>query len=138
MLRVVGQQCLAAIFMQGGADAFLKPGGRAKMVAQMGLSNPETAVELNGAAMVMGGAMLALDIAPKLAAALLISSLAPTTIVGHPFWKEQNETVRKAQLTQFLKNLGLIGGLLILLVEKEERRERRHTKQSRAGNYGPS
>jgi putative oxidoreductase len=138
MLRLLGQQMLSAIFMQGGANAFLNPGGRTRVVAESGLSNPETAVELNGVAMVVGGAMLALDIAPKLAAALLIGSLAPTTVVGHAFWKEQNETVRKAQFTQFLKNLGLIGGLLVLLVEKEEKRERRHSEQSRYGYYGPS
>ncbi|MEO7022443.1 MAG: DoxX family protein [Ktedonobacteraceae bacterium] len=138
MLRLLGQQLLSAIFMKGGADAFMQPGGRTRVVAASGLSNPETAVELNGVAMVVGGAMLALDIAPKLAAALLIGSMAPTTVVGHAFWKEQNETVRRAQLTQFLKNLGLMGGLLVLLVEKEDKRERRHSRQGRHGDYGPS
>lgn len=89
-------------------------------VAEVGLPNPKTAVELNGAAMVVGGTMLALDVAPKLAAAMMIGSLAPTTIVGHPFWKSENEGVRQAQVTQFLKNLGLIGGLLLVLCQKEE------------------
>ena len=138
MLRLIGQQLLSAIFMKGGADAFLQPGGRVRTVAESGLPNPQTAVELNGAAMVVGGAMLALDIAPKLAAVMLIGSLAPTTLVGHSFWKEDNEAVRRAQFTQFLKNLGLMGGLLVLLVEKEEKRERRYPKQSSNGHYGPS
>lgn len=121
MLRLLGQQLLSAIFIRGGAEAFLQPGGRVRTVAESGLSNPRTAVELNGAVMVVGGTMLALDIAPKLAAAMLVGSLAPTTIIGHAFWREDNETVRKTQLTQFLKNLGLMGGLLlVLLVEKEE------------------
>lgn len=70
--------------------------------------------------------MLALNIAPRLAAAALIGSLVPTTIVGHAFWKEEQEVARNAQLLQFLKNLGLIGGLLLLLTQKRgSKRERR-------------
>jgi putative oxidoreductase len=42
----------------------------------------------------------------------------PTTIVGHAFWKEDNEVGRRNQLTQFFKNLGLLGGLLLVLTEK--------------------
>jgi putative oxidoreductase len=122
MLRLLGQILLAGIFIKGGADSFAQPGGRVKMVADANLPvvllNPKTAVELNGAAMVVGGAMLALDIAPRLAAAGLIASLLPTTIVGHAFWKVEDEAARKAQQIQFLKNLGLLGGLLLLLVEK--------------------
>lgn len=38
--------------------------------------------------MVMRGAMLALNVAPELAAAALIGSLAPTTLVGRAFWRE--------------------------------------------------
>lgn len=121
MLKSLSQLMLSGIFVKGGFDAFIQPGGRVNTVAQAGLPNPRTAVELNGAAMMVGGTMLALDIAPRLAATVLIGCLAPTTIVGHAFWKEENEAVRKTQLTQFLKNLGLIGGLLLtILAEKEE------------------
>ena len=120
MFRSLGQLLLSGIFISGGASSFLQPGGRVETVAAVGLPNPRTAVELNGAAMVVGGAMLALDIAPKLAAAVLIGCLAPTTVVGHPFWKAENEAARKAQQTQFLKNLGLIGGLLLVLTQKED------------------
>lgn len=122
MVKSLGQMLLAGIFLFGGADAFARPGGRVKVVAEAkltaGLPNPKSAVELNGAAMMVGGAMLALDIAPGLAAVGLISSLIPTTIVGHAFWKAEDEAARKMQRTQFLKNLGLLGGLLLLLARK--------------------
>lgn len=120
MFRVLSRWLLAGIFIKGGADAFLEPGGRVKRVDEAGLSNPRVAVELNGAAMVVGGVMLALNIAPGLAAAALIGSLVPTTVVGHAFWKEENEAARNAQYIQFLKNLGLLGGLLLLLTQKKE------------------
>jgi len=40
--------------------------------------------------------------------------------VGHAFWKEEPGTEREKQLLQFLKNLGLIGGLLMVVSEKQE------------------
>jgi len=111
---------LSGIFVLGGADAFLKPGPRVSKVENAGVPQPEQAVVLNGAAMVIGGTALALDIAPKPAALMLIGVLIPTTIVGHAFWNETDASARKMQQTQFLKNLGLIGGLLLVLLEKNK------------------
>jgi uncharacterized membrane protein YphA (DoxX/SURF4 family) len=96
---------LAATFIKSGTDAFIEPGDRVSLVEQAGLSNPKVAVELNGVAMAVGGTMLA---------------LVPTTVVGHAFWKAENETERQRHLINFLKNAGLIGGLLLVLCEKKE------------------
>ena len=120
MIRTVTRLLLSGIFIFGGWGAFSKPGGRPKMVAAAGIPRPEQAVVLNGAIMILAGLLLSLSIAPKIAAALLIGSLVPTTIVGHPFWKEVPGPEREKQLLQFLKNLGLIGGLLMVVVENQE------------------
>ena len=119
MLRSLSHLLLSGIFISGGWGAFAQPGRRTQKVAGAGIPEPEGAVKLNGAIMVIGGLMLGLNIAPKLAAILLIGSLVPTTLVGHAFWKESGAG-RQGQLTQFLKNLGLIGGLLIVLAEKDK------------------
>ena len=70
-------------------------------------------MRFNGVAMVVGGAAMALDVTPRLAAAGLIASLVPTTVAGHPFW-ELEGAERDGQLIQFCKNLGLIGGLVLV------------------------
>ncbi|GAC1382593.1 MAG: hypothetical protein NVS4B7_06490 [Ktedonobacteraceae bacterium] len=111
---------LSGVFIAGGANAFLQPGGRVKTVAQAGIPEPEQAVILNAAVMVVGGTALALDIAPKVAALVLMGSLVPTTIVGHAFWKETDPAAHKHHQTQFMKNLGLLGGLLLVLLEKNK------------------
>src|SRR5437588_958548 len=115
MVRSLGHMCLAGIFVSGGAQAFLNPDGRVNKVAAAGIPEPQQAVELNGAAMVIGGTLLGLDIAPKLAALVLLGTIVPTTVVGHAFWKEESDMGRRNQQTQFLKNLGLLGGLLLVL-----------------------
>jgi putative oxidoreductase len=117
MIRSLARLLLSVIFIAGGADAFLKPGGRVDKVANAGLPQPKQSVEFNGLAMVIGGALLALGVFPRLAAAILMASIVPTTIVGHAFWKEGSEAGKKAQQTQFFKNLGLLGGLLLVLSE---------------------
>ena len=118
MLKTLGHLFLSGVFITGGADAFLKPGGRVDKVSHAGIPEPEKAVVLNGAIMVVGGAALALGFFPKLAALVLLGSLVPTTLVGHPFWQEKDAASIKNQQVQFMKNLGLIGALLLVLVKK--------------------
>ncbi len=72
-------------------------------------------VRFNGAAMLAGGVALGLGILPRLASAGLIATLAPTTMVGHPFWREGDPAARRAQTVQFLKNASMLGGLVIEL-----------------------
>ena len=118
LLERLGGLLMSGIFIHGGWHAFREPGGRAAKAAQLGLPQPELMVRVNGVAMVAGGTALALGIKPKLAAVALIGSLVPTTLAGHRFWEEEAEQERRMQETQFLKNLGLIGGLLILLSKR--------------------
>ena len=120
LTKSLGHMLLSGIFIAGGAEAFLRPGGRAVKVANAGIPEAEQAVELNAATMVIAGTALAFDFVPKVAATVLIGSMVPTTIVGHAFWKETDAASRKNQQTQFLKNLGLIGGLLLVLLEKDK------------------
>jgi putative oxidoreductase len=118
MERRTGQALLGAMFMKLGFDAARSPGARAEKAAALALPlEPETAVRANGAAMVLGGAALALNKVPRLAALGLIGSMIPTTMAGHPFW-EMEGAERKAQEIQFLKNAGLVGGLLMVLTRR--------------------
>lgn len=115
MLQSLGRLALSGIFVLGGANTLKAPGARARQVDEAGIPQANLAVRVNAATMVLGGILLALGIAPKAAAGALLGSLIPTTLVGHPFWKEAAPQARSMQLAHFLKNLGLIGGLLLVL-----------------------
>jgi putative oxidoreductase len=110
--RRAGQALLGATFIKLGFDAAIRPGPWVDKAAALGLPNAELAVRGNGAAMVAGGAALALDKLPRLAALGLIVSMIPTTLAGHAFW-DFDGAERKAHEIQFLKNAGLVGGLLL-------------------------
>lgn len=76
-------------------------------------------VQLNGAVQVVGGAMLATGKAPRLAALALATSLVPTTAAGHRFWQESDPLQRSNQRVHFLKNVSMMGGLLLAGVDTE-------------------
>jgi uncharacterized membrane protein YphA (DoxX/SURF4 family) len=121
---------LAAMFVVGGLDQLKHPGAKAdtarplveKLAPAVGLpDDTELLVRANGAAMVGAGALLALGRLPRIASTVLAATLVPTTVAAHSFWNEQDPKVRAQQRTQFLKNLGLLGGLLLAAVDTEGR-----------------
>jgi putative oxidoreductase len=128
LVRRVARPLLAAMFVVGGLDQLKHPGRKVdtagplveKVGPAIGLpDDPELLVRANGAAMVGAGSLLALGRLPRLASTVLAATLVPTTIAAHSFWQEQDPQVRAQQRTQFLKNLGLLGGLLLAAVDTE-------------------
>jgi uncharacterized membrane protein YphA (DoxX/SURF4 family) len=126
---------LAGIFIRSGYESMRHPeklAERAKPVTDRIApvmeaihpslpTDPKSLVRLNGAAHFVGGIMLATGVGARPAAAMLAGSLVPTTVAGHPFWTYDSPEQRQAQLTQTLKNLGMIGGLLLASVDTEGR-----------------
>jgi putative oxidoreductase len=119
IVRRLARTLLASIFVAGGAQALVDPGKRPALAARIGLPESEELVRANGAVMLVGGLALATGRFPRLAALALAGSLLPTTLAGHPFWVEEDSATRAAQRTHFLKNLGLLGGLLLAAVDTE-------------------
>jgi uncharacterized membrane protein YphA (DoxX/SURF4 family) len=90
----------------------------AKLAPALGLPNdPELAVRANGAVMAGAGTMLAAGKLPRLSALALVLSLVPTTVAGHPFWQIKDPKQRAQQRMQLQKNLSMLGGLLLAVVD---------------------
>ncbi len=120
LLRLIARSLFATIFVRGGYGAFQEPAGRAKMVEQaLPLPEPELMVRINAAAMMAGGAALALGVKPRLAALGLAASLVPTTYAGHQFWTHDDPASRRGQRLHFEKNVSLIGGLLTYALTRD-------------------
>jgi uncharacterized membrane protein YphA (DoxX/SURF4 family) len=127
--RRFARPLLASIFVVGGWDAFWNPAGKAKkakavtepLVESAGVEgvDTETLVRINGAVQVGAGALLALGKFRRLAALALIGSIVPTTYAGHRFWEETDPATRSQQKMHFLKNIGLLGGLILAAFDTE-------------------
>ena len=130
LVRRVARPMLAAMFIAGGLDQLKHPSRTTdtaaplieKVAPALGLpEDPELLVRANGAAMLGAGSLLALGRLPRIASTVLAATVVPTTMSAHLFWKEQDPQVRAQQKVQFLKNLGLLGGLLLAAVDTEGR-----------------
>ncbi len=120
--RKIARPLLASMFVTGGIDAVRRPETKepkaervASQVARpLGLpDDPVLLVNVNGAVQVVAGLLLATGRVPRLAATALAVSLVPTTWAGHRFWEEDDEATRAGQQVHFLKNLSMLGGLIL-------------------------
>jgi putative oxidoreductase len=67
---------------------------------------------------VAAGTLFSLGRLPRLSALVLAAGTVPTTLAGHRFWEAEG-AAKQGQIIHFLKNLGLIGGLLLAAVDTE-------------------
>ena len=109
----LGEVLLSLIFILGGSSTLLVPGPRAAQIARLHFPLAQVAVRINALGMIVAGLFLALGLWAQIAAWVLVALLIPTTIFGHAFWLEDG-LKRQEQLTHFIKNLGILGGLLLV------------------------
>jgi uncharacterized membrane protein YphA (DoxX/SURF4 family) len=115
---------LASVFIVSGLDVLANPEPRAKAakpvvdkvasVVPFAPTDPVDAVRLNAAVHLGAGVLLAAGVMSRLAAMALAVSMVPTTVAGHSFWEIDEPVKRSQQRVQFLKNLGILGGLLVV------------------------
>jgi putative oxidoreductase len=129
-VRGVARVLTGSTYALLGMDAFRTPGKRVNtagpLLASMRRVAPlpeddELLVRANGAAMVVAGTSLALGRLPRLSAAALLASMIPTTLAGHAYWTHDDPAVRSQQRVQFHKNLAMIGGLLLAVLDDPAR-----------------
>ena len=128
LTRRIARPLMAGIFITGGIDVLRNPGPRVERAEPVTSSlaetlplpdDTETLVRLNAAVHIVAGAMLALGKLPRLSAAALAVSLVPTTAAGHRFWEEESPQAKAMQRAHFLKNLAILGGLIIAATDTE-------------------
>lgn len=112
-IRRLARPLLAAPFVLDGADALRRPAPRVADVARAGLSSPERVVQVAGVTKVLGGLLLATGRLSRLSSVALATAAAGNAVVHHPFWKESEATGKSREREQFVRELGLLGGLLV-------------------------
>ena len=134
LVRRIARPLLASSFVYGGIDTLRNPQSRvpgaapvvdqiaAKADQQLPVQLPrdvEQWVKVDAGVKVAAGSLLALGKLPRISALALSASIVPTTLAGHRFWEHDDPKERFGQISHFLKNLGLLGGLLIAAVDTE-------------------
>ncbi|QIS05698.1 DoxX family membrane protein [Nocardia brasiliensis] len=134
LLRRLARPLLATVFVVEGVDTLRHPESRVKAATELVQrgqrqlpeqyaaklpNDPGTAVQVNAAAQVAGGVLLALGKAPRLAALVLAATVVPATVTEQDFWNEPDPAQKATKRNAFLKDLGLLGGLMIAAADTE-------------------
>jgi uncharacterized membrane protein YphA (DoxX/SURF4 family) len=125
----VARPLLASIFVSGGLDALRNPEGKVKaaeavtgpLTRHISALPDDTAllVRVNGGVQVVAGILLSLGKFRRISSLALIGSIVPTTLAGHRFWDEVDDEKSAQQQVHFLKNLGVLGGLILAAADTE-------------------
>ena len=107
-IPLIARIFLAAVFLNAGIRHLLGFSGFVEMIGQTLPLAPLLAIGTI-AFQLLGAASLILGFKTNIGAILLLAFLIPATLVFHNFLGDPN------QLGNFLKNLGLIGGLLLII-----------------------
>lgn len=134
-VRTAARAMLSAIFVANGAQALVNPDPlvpKAKRVTDRVAplldkaptqfpTDARALVRINGAVQAVAGLLLATGRGSRTAAAVLAGTLVPTTLAGHAFWEQDDPAQRRAHQIHVLKNIGLLGGLLLAAADTEGR-----------------
>lgn len=112
-LMVPARVLISLLFLILGVRKLLAWGGTVGYFGKLGLPAPELMLALVVAVEVLGGAALALGWKVKWAALALAVFTVIASLVAHNFWSVDAAQF-SAQLTQFLKNMAIVGGLLLV------------------------
>ncbi len=83
--------------------------------------DPVTLIRINGVLQLVGGLALATGKGRRLGALVLAVTLVPATLAKHPFWTRETEEERDRDRSHFLKNVSLLGGVLLASRDTEGR-----------------
>jgi uncharacterized membrane protein YphA (DoxX/SURF4 family) len=138
LLRAAARTMLASYFVSSGIKALRNPGPLVPLaepladrfvpllkqyapeqVARYIPEDAKTLVRLNGATQVIGGLALATGKGRRLGAVLLAGSLVPSTIAKYPFWSRTDPEEKALDRSQFVKNVSLLGGVLLASADTE-------------------
>ena len=115
ILLLIGRIILGGYFIYSGVNHFLGLTMMAQYAKMKGVPFPEIAIGLTGFMLVVGGLSVVFGIYPFWGLSLLVCFLVPVSLMMHNFWTLNDPQLRMADKINFLKNLALVGAILILL-----------------------
>ncbi|BAU67107.1 hypothetical protein STA3757_45170 [Stanieria sp. NIES-3757] len=108
-LPLAARICLCLIFLKAGISHLLEFNSTVLMMTSKGLPIANILLFFTVLFQLLGGLSLLLGYQVKAGSILLILFLIPATLVFH------NPITDPSQVNDFLKNIGLIGGLLMVI-----------------------
>lgn len=114
-IHILGSIVFGLYFVVSGFNHFKNEKMLTGYAKSKGVMSPRLAVLLTGVIMILGGLGFVFGLHIQWSAILLLVFLIPTTFMMHSFWKVSDPTHKMNDQINFMKNMALIGALLIFI-----------------------
>lgn len=114
-LAPLGRLLFSAMFIMSGLNHLQNREAMAGYAASSGLPFPEFAVVASGIVILVGGVLVLLGLFTRFGALLLAAFLFASAFTMHAFWAVEDPQMAQMQMSQFMKNVSMAGGALLLM-----------------------
>jgi putative oxidoreductase len=112
-LLLLGRVLLGGIFVVSGYGKLMGLAAFAASLEKNGVPYASMLAPVGAGVEFFGGLAIVLGIELRYTALLMIAFVIVATLISHRFW-ELEDAARRAQVTQFSKNVAIIGGFVLL------------------------
>jgi len=116
VILLLGRVALGAIFIKSGLQKLMALGAFAASLAGRGVPQSSFWAVVGATVEFVGGILIVTGLKTRYASLLLILFVIVATGISHRYWEFVDAAARRAQESQFFKNLSIIGGFLLLWV----------------------
>ena len=106
---------LAMYYVMMGAMHFMQLEMMTGYAASKKVPAPKLAVMGSGLLLLVGGLSIGTGFQPIIGVICVVAFLLPVSLMMHNFWNIENEQVKMAEMTNFMKNMGLMASALMFL-----------------------
>ena len=115
-LLLAGRVLYGGFFLLAGIDHFRHVSMMTPYAASKGIPAPRLGVLGSGSLIILGGLSVLLGARPTWGVLLLTVFLLPTSFLMHNYWAATDPSVRQLDMTNFKKNIALLGAAWMLLL----------------------
>lgn len=114
-LSLIGRIIFGGFFIYNGVNHFIGFGMMTQYAKMKGVPFPAIAQSMTGLMLLLGGLSIVFGIYPSVGIILLVAFLIPVSLMMHNFWKIEDPQLRMTDKINFIKNMALVGAILMLL-----------------------
>jgi putative oxidoreductase len=112
-MMLLGRILLGSIFVVSGYGKLIGLAAFAASLEKNGVPFASALAPLGAGVECFGGLAIVLGLEVRYVALLMVAFVIVATLISHRFWEFEG-AVRKAQVTNFSKNIAIIGGFVLL------------------------
>ena len=114
-LLLIGRIIFGGFFIYSGVNHFIGFEMMTQYAKMKGVPFPAVAQAVAGILLLLGGLSILFGIYPYVGIVMLVAFLLPVSFMMHNFWTLADPQLRMADKVNFMKNMALLGALLMFL-----------------------